>query len=640
MKKFTLLLAFLGLMVFSSNAQTNSLKGNGEVFYSTTFDWANPDDDRGWTAPDDFLFGDPGDNGMNWHWWPNDSLDANWTKEPPWRSSSPDDGHLCLFIDLYNTVQGTEINVDNSVQFPTFDCSTRSSVVVEFETSFMQYSPPGGGMLVEVSNDAGVHWAAYDCGYGQGHKGRPEDIAPGGVALFQANISEVAAGMSEVLIRLNWTGTRLYFWLVDDFKLMEAWDNDLQMKAWAAGWDDGDENSLESVSYMMPKTQLGGALNMFQSVVLNFGELEQNDPYLEVDITKNGQSVFNATNTTANSWLDPLYIDTVNVDGSYTPEDYGHYKVNFTWKQADEEQTPSNNTNSFFFNVTDSVYSRADETSDMSWSPGFEWYWDGDGDAFWNIDYFAGSQFPIYADCEVDGVSVFITGGLADDSIDFHYSLFWELPEDEDPDGEGAIEMLRTEQMIYDSSMIGKWLYLPFEKDGESEFLFAGDKVYAGITYSNYKWSRLDRRNNNIAIGTDNSSPTMDARGIGRRGFDAAFETGGWIGRNLMCQLMINNHENRIDNVDLTAAVSSLNQNYPNPFNGSTEISYELGQSQDVSIEITDMTGRTIMMIDQGRKPAGTHTYMVNAQNLESGIYFYTLKAGQYEETKRMIVSR
>ncbi|MBT3243593.1 MAG: T9SS type A sorting domain-containing protein [Bacteroidetes bacterium] len=639
MKKLTLLLVLFAFV--AAGVSQAQLKGSGEVFYSTTFDWENPADEKGWTAPEDFIMIDPDDNGMNFHWYPNDSLDAKWVKEPPFRSTSREDGHLCLFLNWYNQDRDdARVSVNNSVQFPTFDCSAKSSVVIEFETSFMCNQSSGWEMLVEVSNDAGVHWAAFDCGYGLGHKERPEDIAPGGVALFQANISEVAAGMPEVVVRLTWRGTTLYFWLIDDFKLMEAWDNDLQMKDWQASWDNGDENTDESVSYMMPKSQLGGAFHKFGSVVLNFGELDQDEPYLEIDISKNNQSVFNATQNTTDSWLSPLLTDTVEVEGSYTPEDYGHYKVKYTWQQTEEEQTPENNTKEFFFNVTDSVYSRSDETMDMSWSPGFEWYTYGFGEDFWNIEHFAGSIFPIYGDCEVDGVSVFISGGLDEDSIDFRYSLFLELPEEEDVNGEGAIEWLMTEQVMYDSSMIGKWLYMPFDKDGESEFLMAGDIVYAGINYNNYMYDELDRRNYNIAIGSDNSSPTSGTRAIGRRGFGGSFETGGWIGRNLMCKLIINNHGNIIDNVDLTTAESSLSQNYPNPFSHSTEIGYELGAAQDVTIEITDMTGRIVRVMDEGHRPAGTHTASFNNIDLEVGIYFYTLKAGQFKETKRMIVSR
>jgi len=637
MKKFTLLLAFLGLMVFSTNAQTNSLKGDGEVFYSTTFDWGNPDDEKGWTAPDGFYFEDRVDNGYNFHWWPNDSMISEFTLEPPFQSTSKDDGHLSLFACLYNNFLETRIGLDNSVVFPTLDCSEHSSVVVRFETNFMQYSPASDGMLLEVSNDDGVHWAAYNCGFGTGHKDRPDDVAPGEPAYFQANISEVAAGMGAVIFKLTWRSTDMYFWVVDDLTVAEAWNNDLQLQHFTLEWDDGDDDTEESSTVQMPKSQLTGSFFNFQSSVLNFGEKDQNDYSLTVDISKNGTSVFNEVVT--KGWLDPLYLDTTNLEGTYKPVDYGHYKIAYDWSAAEIEQTPEDNGKEIFFHVTDSVYSRADDTMELSWSYGFERYIYGFGEEFWNIDHFAGSRFPIYGDCEIDGVSVFINGGLADGLIDFRYTLYWLPPPEEDPDGEGAIEWLTTESLVLDSAMFGTWIYLPFDKDGESEFLYAGDMVYAGIQYNNFHDVEMDRRNFNLQIGVDMSNPRKDSRAIG-------WDNEGWYTqdfittRNLMVKLFINDHENLIDNVDLVNSMNNLNQNYPNPFNRSTEISYELGQAQDVSIEVTDMTGRSVLLIDQGLKPAGTHTFNVDAQNLESGIYFYTLKAGQFEETKRMIVSK
>lgn len=645
MKKFTLFLAVLGFVALGFT-QAQNLKGDGQVFWSTTFDWADPDDPRGWSAPEGYTFIDNAGFGFNWHWWPNDSLIAGFTKEPPFQSTSKEDGHLCLFLNYLNDLQGTEDNVDNSIEFPPIDCSGHGSVIVEYETHMMNYST-GWEMWLEVSNDGGQRWARWDAGYGLGHKERPEDKAPGQPALFQANISEIAAGAPEVTIRLTWRGTRLYFWLVDDFKLKEAWDHNLQMVDWEVGWDDGDELTNESVSYQMPYTFLGGSFHNFMSVGRNFGEFDQNNTALEVSVMKNSQTIWSATQGTTDPWLSPLFEDTVRIAESFTPTEYGHYQVKYNWIQDEEEQSPHDNTRSFFFHVTDSVYSRADDSAELKWSYGFEAYNNNSGNGefygedHWNIEHFFGSIFPIYADCEVDGISIYIMGGKAVDSIDFRYSLFWEPPAEEDPDGAGAIEWLITETQVLDSSMFDKWLYMPFEKDGESEFLMAGDIVYAGMTYNCYFNESLERRNNNIAIGADGSTPMQDQRAMARRGFDSGWEGSTWVtNRNLMIKLLINNHDNRIDNVDLTAAASSLEQNYPNPFNHQTEISYELGSAQDVVIEVQDMTGRTVMRIDEGHKPAGTHTCSLNASDLESGIYFYTLKAGQFEETKRMVVSK
>ena len=100
MKAFTLFFLLIGTIFTMgqiSQAQT-PLKGSGEVFYKTTYDWGNPDDPKGWTAPDGFYMIDPDDNGFNWHWWPNDSLVSEYTAEPPFQSTTADDGHLCLFV--------------------------------------------------------------------------------------------------------------------------------------------------------------------------------------------------------------------------------------------------------------------------------------------------------------------------------------------------------------------------------------------------------------------------------------------------------------------------------------------------------------------------------------------------------------
>jgi len=638
MKKFTLLLALVSLatLTFAQTTKTtNSLKGNGEVFFYETFDWGNPDDPKGWTAPEGYYMIDTTDNGYNWHWWPNDSLIAEWTLEPPFQSTSKEDGHLCLFANLYNNYLEPRINLDNSIVFPTFDCSSHSSVVIKFETNFMNYS--SGIQGVEVSNDDGVHWAWFDAGFGTGHKDRPNDVASGVPAIFQANISEVAAGMSNVVIKITWRGTSMYYWLIDDLQLAEAWDNDLQMQHFTLGWNDNNIDTDESTSYQMPISQLGNgmAFHLFESSVLNFGEKDQNDMFLEVDVTKNNESVFNQTSDP--TWLNPLWVDTARLDGTYEPTELGHYKFTYKWNQAEEEQTPADNLKEFFFHVTDSVYSRSDDTPEMEFSFGFENYTYGFGEEFWNIDHFMGTIFPIYGDCEVDGVSAYITGGKADGLIDFRYTLFWLPPAEEDPDGEGAIEWLTTESLVLDSSMFHTWIYLPFDKDGESEFLLAGDVVYAGVQYNNYNDGEKTRRNFNITVGSDQSVPRKDSRAIG---WHDGWSTGFIGARNLLVKLYINDHSNSIDGVDLSSSLSSLGQNYPNPFNSATEIGYELASAQNVAIEITDMTGRKVKAIEEGLKPAGSHTLTLSATDLEAGVYFYTLSAGDYTETKRMIVSK
>lgn len=81
-----------------------------------------------------------------------------------------------------------------------------------------------------------------------------------------------------------------------------------------------------------------------------------------------------------------------------------------------------------------------------------------------------------------------------------------------------------------------------------------------------------------------------------------------------------------------------LHQNYPNPFNPATTISYALPQTADVELTVVDVLGRQVRELASGTKPAGTFEISFDAGALPSGIYFYRLQAGDYVETKRMVV--
>lgn len=71
----------------------------------------------------------------------------------------------------------------------------------------------------------------------------------------------------------------------------------------------------------------------------------------------------------------------------------------------------------------------------------------------------------------------------------------------------------------------------------------------------------------------------------------------------------------------------NLSQNYPNPFNPVTKIDYDLPKDSKISIKLYDITGREIMTLVNAQQSAGNYTIQVNANNLASGIYIYSLVA-------------
>ena len=83
-----------------------------------------------------------------------------------------------------------------------------------------------------------------------------------------------------------------------------------------------------------------------------------------------------------------------------------------------------------------------------------------------------------------------------------------------------------------------------------------------------------------------------------------------------------------------------LYQNYPNPFNPSTKISWQSPVSSHQTIKIYDVLGKEIATLVDEYKPAGSYEIDFNASGLSSGIYFYRIQAGNFIETKKMILLR
>lgn len=86
-----------------------------------------------------------------------------------------------------------------------------------------------------------------------------------------------------------------------------------------------------------------------------------------------------------------------------------------------------------------------------------------------------------------------------------------------------------------------------------------------------------------------------------------------------------------------------LAQNYPNPFNPSTEISFSLPSNTHVELDIFNVLGQKVRTLVSGDLTAGEHTVMWDGQNangatVSSGVYFYRIAAGDFTDTKKMMM--
>jgi len=94
------------------------------------------------------------------------------------------------------------------------------------------------------------------------------------------------------------------------------------------------------------------------------------------------------------------------------------------------------------------------------------------------------------------------------------------------------------------------------------------------------------------------------------------------------------------DMVEVTVSPDQfvLNQNYPNPFNPTTTISYRVPVRSIVTIDVYDVLGREIVSLVNEYKESGIYEAEFDASNLPTGIYYYTLKAGDFSQTSKMLL--
>lgn len=81
-----------------------------------------------------------------------------------------------------------------------------------------------------------------------------------------------------------------------------------------------------------------------------------------------------------------------------------------------------------------------------------------------------------------------------------------------------------------------------------------------------------------------------------------------------------------------------LLNNYPNPFNPVTNIKFDLPKDVFITIKICDLRGREIKTIVNEFKNAGSYIVSFNGSELASGVYFYRIQAGDFVQTKRMVL--
>ena len=83
-----------------------------------------------------------------------------------------------------------------------------------------------------------------------------------------------------------------------------------------------------------------------------------------------------------------------------------------------------------------------------------------------------------------------------------------------------------------------------------------------------------------------------------------------------------------------------MDQNYPNPFNPSTKISYTLANKTFVTLKVFNILGKEIATLVSSEQDAGSYAVDFKGSGLQSGVYFYRIEAGNFLQTKKMLLMK
>ena len=81
-----------------------------------------------------------------------------------------------------------------------------------------------------------------------------------------------------------------------------------------------------------------------------------------------------------------------------------------------------------------------------------------------------------------------------------------------------------------------------------------------------------------------------------------------------------------------------MKQNFPNPFNPVTNLEFGISDLGFVSLKVYDLLGKEVVTLVNEKQSPGTYQVEFDAGSLTSGVYFYRLTAGDFSDTKRMML--
>ncbi|MBD3638437.1 MAG: T9SS type A sorting domain-containing protein [Crocinitomicaceae bacterium] len=468
------------------------------------------------------------------------------------------------------------------------DFSANPAVAVSFESYYQEYQT---SVYVEVStNGLAGPWTQYEV-----HTDITDNNASANPTLVNVNVSAQAGGQSNVAVRFNYQGGWGWFWSIDDFKMIEAYEHELET-TWAHFSSGTETNEY----YAIPTTQITEIT--FGSLVTSNGVTTQTNVQMTADVNAGSEysGVSGQVVTLNEAQSDSFSIETPN---GWTPSGAGAYDLVVSVGSDQGEQLPGNNDWApESITVGGNIYSRDDGII----TGGFSGFISTQGDPI-----AVGNTFEIFGDMSFGHIDIGLTSAAASEGELIYGAVYkWNGVDNFD-------WVVQTEDYSVQNGDLGSIvsLELPFNVD-----VFAGELylIVAGRYTDNASFAQAQptQEQTVLAVHTSGLLAGADPSAI-------------------ICR--INTTPSTVG-IEDPINVTGLNI-YPNPADQSTLLSYNVVNEANVALTLTDLSGKVVYTENYGTQAAGQYNVDLSTAELSNGVYFYSLTVGESTVTKKFVVS-
>lgn len=492
----------------------------------------------------------------------------------------------------------TQIEWIGSIVSPAIDLSATDGVVLlEWEHEY-RWCCTESNFSVAMSTDGGLTWGE--------ERQVITGVANTAVAETYA-ISFCGANSTMTHFRWSWNAPSHYYWAIDDITLSIPTENDIAVTdASYSTWDSETAVDYIDLEYSILPEQQQRPID-FKVTVENRGSTQQTGVQLNVAITN---SVGTEELSSAPMTLDPCTTMDIVIEDFSPDWVLGEHIVSMEVVQDQTDVDPSDQLAEEVFWFENDIMARDGRNAGASYT--------NTG----TLGHTLGAAYGMNNDATIYAIGVAMSSESDDDS-EWTVELWGDGASDFEFLVGGDDDLTFTGAMGNGGNGGEFMTYIMLEEPYDVE---------AGLDYyAHFKAYGGD--DNEAFVRTSGTAPDQTC-------FVYIEEDLTWYFTNAIPMV----RPAFAEEVSIAEATISdrvkLGQNVPNPVHDITTIAYELISPEYVKFEILDLTGKVVMEMDEGLRTAGLHRIELNNDNLNAGIYYYSIIIDNDRLTKKMVITK